>query len=254
MLSFTASQLDSWIAAYLWPMARILALIAATPVLGHRSVPTRTKIGLALALTIVIAPLLPANEAPALLSPTGLATLLQQIFIGVVLGFGIRIVMAAIELAGEIIGLQMSLSFAGFFDLQSGHEGNAMGSWLTMIATLLYLSIDGHLIMIHALAESFRWFPIGDLAHGLPDTLPLLRLGAAIFETGLRLALPVIAVMLFINLALGIMTRATPQLNIFAIGFPFTLLLGLLTLYFALPFLETPLTNALMQGLSGFIP
>jgi flagellar biosynthetic protein FliR len=159
-----------------------------------------------------------------------------------------------VELAGEVMGLQVGLSFAGFFDLQNALGENAVGAWLTLIVSMLFLSINGHLIMLDALARSFQWFPIAGPAGGLPDVHALVKLGADIFATGLALAMPVVATMLFVNLALGIMARATPQLNIFAIGFPLTLLLGLVAIYFCLPYLEAPLVNALLRGVTGMTP
>jgi flagellar biosynthesis protein FliR len=254
MLSVSTHQLETWIALFLWPAIRLLSLISIAPILGHRAVPRQVKVGLALLLAIVIGPLLPTAPDMKILSPHGLELLWQQMAIGISIGFSMRIVLAAIEFAGEVIGLQMGLSFAGFFDLQSNQGSNAVSSWLSMVATLLFLSLNGHLIMLHAVIDSFYAFPVGDFSHALFSPKFLVAMGAKIFSIGLSLALPMIAVMLFINISLGIIARSAPQLNIFAIGFPLTILVGLVTLLLSVPFLEMPLSVAIQDGLSGLLP
>ncbi len=253
MLSFTTAELEALVATALWPAVRLLALFATAPVLSHRTIPRPAKVGLAFAIAIVLAPVLPPPPAVSLGSGAAFSILAQQLAIGATLGFAVRLALAAVEMAGEVIGLQMGLSFAGFFDLSNPQGANAAGSLLGLAATLLFLAIDGHLLVIAALAESFNAFPVGELPRGLFATTDFAKLGGQVFSTALSLALPMITVMLFANLALGVIARAAPQLNIFSFGFPFSVLLGLVALYLTTPYLGEPLQRALASGFAIFM-
>jgi flagellar biosynthetic protein FliR len=179
--------------------------------------------------------------------------LINNVLIGVVIGFAVRLVFAALELAGELIGLQMGLSFVGFFNPGTGQQQNAVASFMSLLALLMFIAIDGHLMLIHALAESFRLYPVSvgmDLPMGFDR---LLRLGSDMFAIALTIALPFLAVMLLTNVVLGVLARVAPQINIFAVGFPMTILVGLVTLFLLLPYIETPLRSALERALAVWI-
>ncbi len=227
MLSITSAQLTGWLAMFIWPFARILALISIAPVLGHESIPARVKIGLAALMALALAPTLPAPPADAFENWNAVTLLLAQIGIGLALGFTLRIIFAAIEMAGDMIGLQMGLSFATFVDPQNSSQTPLLGSFFGIIATLVFLSIDGHLRLLMAVAESFTLFPIGAGAATHAPLRDIASLGTELFRIGLHLSLPVLTAVLVCNLALGILTRAAPQLNLLSVGFPITLLAGL---------------------------
>lgn len=248
MITFTSEQLAAWYGAVFWPLVRVLALFAVAPLLSHRAVPARIKVALAVGIALVLAPTIPTPPITDALSGAGLALLAQNILVGLMLGFAVRLVFAALELAGELIGLQMGLSFAGFFNPASGMTQNAVGSFMSLLALLMFIAIDGHLMLLHALAESFRLFPLsggGTLPLALDD---LVRLGSGMFAIALSLALPFLAVMLLTNVVLGVLARVAPQLNVFAIGFPMTILVGLATLMLMLPYIEAPLRGALQRA------
>jgi flagellar biosynthesis protein FliR len=248
VISFTTEQLAAWYGAVFWPLVRVLALFAVAPLLSHRAVPARIKVALAVGIALVLAPTLPTPPITDALSGAGIALLVQNILVGLMLGFAVRLVFAALELAGELIGLQMGLSFAGFFNPASGMTQNAIGSFMSLLALLMFIAIDGHLMLLHALAESFRLFPLtggGALPLALDD---LVRLGSGMFAIALSLALPFLAVMLLTNVVLGVLARVAPQLNVFAIGFPMTILVGLATLMLMLPYIEAPLRGALQRA------
>jgi flagellar biosynthetic protein FliR len=253
MLSFTDTQLSSWYGALFWPLVRVLALFAAAPLLSHRAVPLRLKIGLALLITIVLVPNTPAPPLADVLTAAGLALLAENVAIGLAIGFTIRLVFAALELTGEIIGLQMGLSYAGFFNPTSGQAQNSVGSFMSLLALLMFIAIDGHLMLIHALAESFVAFPLGGDTM-LPLTLErVARMGGDMFAIALAIALPFMAVMLLTNIVLGVLARIAPQLNVFAVGFPLTILVGLTTLFLLLPYIEAPLRVALERTLAVWV-
>ena len=236
MISFTDAQLNAWLISFVWPLTRILGLLMVAPMFGHRSVPARVKVGLGIGITLVVAPALPPLPDVGLASWHGLFILVQQFLIGVGIGFVMRIAIAAADMAGEIIGLQMGLGFASFFDPQSAGQTLVLGRFLNILAVLVFLALNAHLLLIGVLVESFRTLPIGIQPLAAGGFFTLASFGAAVFAVGLQLALPLIAILLIVNLALGILTRSAPQLNIFAIGFPITLTVGLVMLAFTLPY------------------
>ncbi|MDR2260570.1 MAG: flagellar biosynthetic protein FliR [Azoarcus sp.] len=229
MLSVTSAQLDAWLAALMFPLARLLGLMMATPVFSNRGMPVRIRLAAGLGIAAALLPALPPMPAIAPGSGVGLAVMGEQIFIGAAIGFVVRLVFAAIDVAGSFIGMQMGLSFALFFDPNSGGQSAVLADFMSLVATLLFLALDGHLIMIDLLARSFEWLPVGAGIDGSGWSL-IPRAGAAIFSTGFLLALPLLAVLLVTNTALGILTRAAPQLNLFAIGFPVTMTVGFFAL------------------------
>jgi flagellar biosynthetic protein FliR len=253
MITFSSADLNAWLTSFLWPMARILALLAAAPVLGHLSIPARVKIGLGILITIVLAPAVGPLPKIELTSLHGLMVLSQQILVGLAMGFAMRIVFSAVELAGEIAGLQMGLGFATFFNAQSDGSSLVLGRFLGLLATLTFLSLNGHLLMLSVLAESFEALPISAEPVSSAGARHLAEWGGNIFMAGLQLALPVVAAMLIVNLALGILTRASPQLNVFAVGFPITLLVGMAALMLSLPYFTPVLERLISNGLQAMM-
>ncbi len=252
MISFTEAQLMGWLAPVFWPFLRALALMTSLPVFGQRSVPMRVKVALAFFIALGSQPSLPPMPVVALDSAAALMLVLQQVLIGVSMGFAVRVVFAAVEFAGEVIGLQMGLNFAGFFDPATSAQGTASGRFFGTIVGFLFIIVNGHLALIAALIRSFAVFPAG------PDAFAFLRTaqpqvwGAEIFTIGLWIALPLVGMLLFVNLVLGVISRVAPQINIFAIGFPVTLGVGLVGMLLTLPLLERPFTMALERMLGHF--
>lgn len=226
MISFTSLQWEAWLAAFFWPFFRILGLVMASPFFGARGIPAGTKIGFALVVTVLVAPLLGPMPAIQPASAQGLLIVVHQLMIGVAMGLAMRVVFTAIEMAGHIMGLQMGLGFATFFDPQNSAQIPVMGQFMGLVGMLLFLAINGHLMVISALMESFVAFPIGTQPIASEGWRTLALWGSEIFRAGVLLALPVLAVLMMTNIALAVLTRAAPQLNIFAVGFPLTLAIG----------------------------
>lgn len=251
MISFSLANVEMWVGAIFWPFVRILAMISAAPVLSHRSIPARAKIGLALLIAFAASSMTGPQPA-AVFSAHAPLLLLQQMLIGFTMGFAIRLVFAAAELAGDMIGLQMGLSFATFIDPMNAGQTPVVGTFLTLCASLLFLALDGHLALIAGVTASFQSAPVDSAFLTSLDWARLAALGSLIFVTGLQIAMPVLAAMLAINLTMGVMSRAAPQLNLFSIGFPLTVVSGLLLLALFLPHLLSPLTAALQSNLPAF--
>jgi len=247
MLTVTSAQLDVWLAAFLWPFTRILALLASAPLAGNQKYPAQAKVGLAVLITIVVAPLLPPLPAVAPDSAAGLAILVQQLVIGLAMGFAMRLVFTAVEMAGELIGLQMGLGFATLYDPQNSTQMPVVGQFLGLIAALAFLAANGHLVVLSVLADSFNVMPIGASVLGPGAWKTLASWGGSIMYAALLLSLPLIAVLLTVNLALGVLSRAAPQLNIFAVGFPVTLMIGFGALLACMPYF-TPVLEGLVRN------
>lgn len=247
MISFTYAQWEGWLAAFFWPFFRILGFIASSPFFGARGVPATTKVGLALLLTMLVAPLLPPMPQVSPASAYGLFILAQQLLIGIAMGLALRVIFTAVEMAGHIVGLQMGLGFATFFDPQNSAQIPVMGQFLGVIAMLLFLAINGHLMVISALVESFRSLPVGMGPLASEGWLTLARWGGEIFHGGVLIAMPALAVLMMTNMALAILTRAAPQLNIFAVGFPLTLAVGFIVLALSISYLM-PIFSQMLES------
>ncbi|HEU4852619.1 MAG TPA: flagellar biosynthetic protein FliR [Telluria sp.] len=248
MLTLTSGELNTWIAAFLWPLARMLGLIAAAPLFGNTAVPTTVKVMLGALLALVIAPAIPAMPAAHPTSMAGLLILAQEMLIGLAMGFAMRIVFAAVEMAGEVASLTMGLGFASFFSPLSGGTSSAISQFLALIATMAFVAVNGHLVLIEVLAESFYTLPVSATPLSIGGPYELARWGGEIFRSGLQLSLPLVTALLMTNIALGILTRAAPQLNLFGIGFPITLGAGFLVLSLALPYLSGPIQGLFNRG------
>lgn len=236
MIPFDSAQLSEWLSQYFWPLLRILALISTAPVLSEKQISKKVKIGLGGLIAILIAPTLPANAIP-IISAAGLWLAVQQILIGAALGLTMQLAFAAVRLAGEVIGMQMGLSFATFFDPSGGPNMPVLARLLNLLAMLLFLSFDGHLWLISLLADSFHTLPIQSQPLNGSGFLALAQLGSLIFINGMMLALPLICLLLTLNIALGLLNRMTPQLSVFVIGFPVTMTFGIMTLGMMMPML-----------------
>ena len=252
MLTFTEADVLAWVTPVLWPFLRVLALFSALPVIAQRAVPMRLRIGLAFLIAFCAQASLPPMAPVDLASAAGATAVLQQVLVGVALGFSVRIVFAAIELAGEVIGLQMGLNFASFFNPMSGGEETAVSRFFGISVSWLFIVSGGHLLVIAAVVQSFTAFPVSGDPFAFLRVVEPQRWGAEIFSLGLWIALPLVAMLLFTNLVLGVISRVAQQMNIFAIGFPITLGVGLVGVLLTLPMMQAPFTLALEQMLARF--
>ncbi len=234
MLSVTAAQLDAWVNGLMLPLARILGLITAAPLFSNRAIPVRARLVTGLAIALAVLPVLPPMPPVPADSGLALAMLAYQALIGVAIGFTMRLMFAAIDVAGEMIGLQMGLSFAVFFNPQTGAQSVVVADFLGLLTLLIFLALDGHLMLIQAVVSSFEWLPVAEPASRPGAWSLIVRHGSVMFATGLLLALPMVAALLITNIALGVLTRAAPQLNLFAVGFPVTLSVGFIVLLLSL--------------------
>ncbi|WP_110665426.1 flagellar biosynthetic protein FliR [Salinicola halophilus] len=249
MIEITSAEWQSWIQLLWWPLLRILAFLMASPLWGWSSLPRQFKLLFGVAMTIAIAPTLPPMPDIALVSLESVALTLQQLLIGIAMGLVLRIMIAVVQTAGEFISMQMGLGFASFFTPDSGTNTMVLSRFLEMITLLMFLALDGHLISIEILAWTFEALPVGLVSIDTSFAETLVRWGGTIFSTGLLFAVPIITALLMINLSLGILNRASPQLSIFSVGFPITLTSGLVLMTVMMPHLGSFLGHLFDQNL-----
>ncbi|HKJ22640.1 MAG TPA: flagellar biosynthetic protein FliR [Gammaproteobacteria bacterium] len=247
-MHFTAAQIMSLLGAYVWPFTRIGAMVSVAPILGTHSVPMRIRLGLAIALTMVIAPMVPPIRGIALFSIAGVIVTFQQFLIGLAIGFSVRLVFSAMETGGNAVANLMGLGFANVVDPQNGVQVPVLSQFFTTLAALLFLSLDGHLVLVQVMTDSFRTLPVGITGLSRGGVWQLVSWAGWIFTGGVLIALPAIAALLIVNVSFGVMTRAAPQLNIFAVGFPITLILGFVVLTATLPTIAPKFTDLVSRS------
>ncbi|MGN1055223.1 MAG: flagellar biosynthetic protein FliR [Comamonas sp.] len=251
MIGISEEQLMAWLSPIIWPFLRTLAMFTAAPVFSQRTIPVRVKIGLAF-LVAVCAQAVLDQPVVAVNSPEALNCVIQQVGIGIAIGLAARMVIAAMEVAGEFIGLQMGLSFASFFDPTSGSQLSAVSRFLVQIFTLFFIVVNGHLFVLMAVIKSFDAFPVNGSFLQAVSQMRLHELGGEVFASALWIALPMMALLLFVNLTMGVIARIAPQMNVFAIGFPITLTVGMLGITATLPMMEQPFMAMIERTLRVF--
>lgn len=252
MVSFTEAEVLAWVTLWLWPFFRVLGLFTAAPVLSQRSIPRRVRLALSLLIVMAAQPSLPPMPPIAVNSAQAFMVIAQQVLIGLTMGFAARVVFAAIEFAGEIVGLQMGLNFASFFDPMSGGQSTSVSRFYGTCAAWLFVVMNGHLLLTAAVVQSFNSFPVSDQPLAFLTQVQPQTWGAEIFKIGLWVSLPIVGMLALVNLVMGLISRVASQMNIFSIGFPVTLGVGLTGLWLTLPMMQTPLTMALERMLGYF--
>ncbi len=247
MINLTTGQLEAWIAQGFFPFTRIGACLMVAPLFGARFVSSRLRIILAVAITALVVPLLPAPDI-APFSPQGFVVVAQQIMIGVALGFALQIVFDALGLAGQLLANSMGLSFAFNVDPLRGSSTAALGQLYIILATLVFLALGGHLSLIQVLVDGLTTMPVG-------ATLPreglwaIVLWGGTLFSGAISIALPGVTALLIVNLAFGVVSRAAPSLNLFAVGFPISLIVGLVVVLAGMGPLTQGIAQLIGQGL-----
>ncbi len=236
---------------YIWPFVRIGAFLMVMPLVGGKLVPIRVRLLLAISLTIAIAPILPHAAMPDVLSAAGLVTMTQEIGIGVVMGFLVQLVFDALALGGQVIGMSMGLGFSVFLDRARGVSVPVLGQLFLVLGMLVFLALDGHLAMIQLLAKSFQAWPMSEKGLTTPIVGELLAWSGNLFVFALKIALPAITALLVVNLSFGVMSRAAPTLNLFAVGFPVSMLLGFTVIFLNMGVLVENMSNFLILSISA---
>lgn len=230
-MEFTESVINQFMADFLLPLSRISALIMSMIGFGARTIPMKIKLGLSILVTVAIMPAIPPTHVENLFSFTTVLLVAEQTIIGVMLGFVTLLVVNTFTLAGQIIAMQTGLGFASLVDPASGMNVPAVGQFFLILSSLLFWVMDGHLAYLQFVVGSFDTLPIVGGDFDSVKFKEIAEWGGWMFSTALSLSLAPVTAMLLINFSFGVMTRAAPQLNIFAIGFPITMCAGLLIMW-----------------------
>ncbi|KNC17960.1 MULTISPECIES: flagellar biosynthetic protein FliR [Pseudomonas] len=233
LLQLTDAQIGGWVASFILPLFRVAAMLMTMPIFGTQVLPQRVRLYVAVAITVVIVPGLPPAPTVDAISVQALLLVAEQIIIGALFGFSLQFLFQAFVVAGQILAIQMGMAFASMVDPTNGVSVAVVGQFFSMLVTLVFLSMNGHLVIFEVLTESFTTLPIGGGLLTAHYWDVVLRMGW-VLGAGVLLVLPAITALLVVNIAFGVMTRAAPQLNIFSIGFPLTLVLGMFILWVSL--------------------
>ena len=252
-VSLNVDDVAQWVSRLWWPSLRIGGFVAAAPIASEKSIPRKVKIVMTLALAVLLAPLAPVPASLSIFSGAGALTAVQEILIGVAIGMVMELAFEALTFAGQTISMSMGLGFATLVDPQRGASVPVVGQMFMIMGTLTYLAINGHLLLLEALAHSFQTLPIGAADIDKDFLIAVAIWGARIFETGLLVALPAVIALVIVNLALGVVTRAAPQLNLFGIGFTITLLCGFFVLMVGLDGIMIGITNLIDTALRAVV-
>ena len=231
------------------PFLRLSAMMAVAPVFSAAGFNVRTRALFAVLIAALVAPSLPAPPVDNLLSGAGVLMGIREIGVGLVLGFIVQMAFGAAVFAGQAISMTMGLGFAMAVDPQNGVQVPVISQLYVILATLLFLALDGHLLLIAAVVESYQLIPIGVAGLPVSSLSAVVALGTMVFAGGILLALPALTALLLINVAFGIVTRTAPQLNIFAVGFPVTILAGLFIMFLVMPGFIEALTQLIGSSL-----
>lgn len=244
----TLEQLVAWVTLYLWAFLRIGTIWMAMPVFGSGVLPMRLRLVLAWACSLMVAPLMPELNLPPVWSAAWWLAFMQEVILGLLMAMSLALIFEMVRLAAEILGMSMGLGFAQMTDPLNGATAPVLGQYFSIIAILLFLAGGGHLQIVEWLAVSVIEQPPGQpILQADAIQLPLVWM-AMVFAGALQIALPGLIALLLVNLSFGVISRAAPSLNLFAIGFPMSLILGLVMVLLSLPTLQLNFTAGVIIG------
>lgn len=233
-MTFAMSQLQVLVAALLWPLARVSGLMLTAPILGASVLPARVRVGVALALALALMPLAPVPGKLDPLSIAALITVMQQLVVGAAMGFALKLAFEALSFGGELVASTMGLGFAQVVDPQAGHNAPVLGQFYLLLATLIFLAMNGHLELISLLATGMQHASWQSAMPGGGALWNLLLFATHLFSGAVMVALPAMAALLVVNLGFGAISRAAPAMNLFSIGFPISICLGFIAVWLGL--------------------
>lgn len=250
-MEISSAQLGAWIGSVMLPFIRIGAFVMALPIYTVQGVPRTVRMIFTAALTLAIVPLVPSTPAVDPMSEHMLTIVAQQLLIGLTMGFILRLVFAAMVNAGQLIAMGMGLGFASMVDPVNGVQVPVVSMFYMIMAVLLYFSMDGHLVTIQVLRESFWILPIDGGMLKSSVFLEIAKWGTWMFSGAVLIALPAVATTMLTNVSFGVLARAAPQLNMFAVGFPIIIMVGFVTMWITLPYVVPDFTALTSQALES---
>lgn len=235
VMTFTEAQLTSLVASVFWPFIRIAAFFTAVPLFSNRQLPNRVKIMLALLIALIVAPLLETPPIVEVFSGEAVMIAVQQVAIGILMGFMLQFVFGSLAIAGEMVGYSMKLGMAKMADPINGIQVPIVTTLYITLGMLVVLALDIHLMLLQMLVDSFQVFPVATDGITRNTLWEVVGWATKMYEFGLLMSLPILGSLLLLDIALGVVSRAAPQMNIFSVGFPITLIAGLILIWLTLP-------------------
>lgn len=249
MITLTTAQLETWIGQLFWPFLRIGACLMVAPIFGARFVPPRTRLILAGAIALLIAPMVTLPPGVTALSGAGVVITANEVLIGLAMGFILQVIFDSLAMGGQLLSNSMGLSFAFNVDPMRGASTPVLGQFYMLLVTLTFLALNGHLTLIRTLVDGFTTLPVGGAGLGRDALWMVVAWGRELFSGALAVALPGMTALMVVNLGFGVMSRAAPTLNLFAVGFPITLIFGLVILLAGLPSVQTSFVDLIGDAL-----
>jgi flagellar biosynthesis protein FliR len=249
VLNISGADLTGWLGQFLWPFLRTLALFAAAPAFSSIAIPVRAKVAFALIVACLLGTII-KQSAPVTLSWASAILVGEQVLVGLAIGFAMQLALAAMAFAGDFVGVQMGFGFAGLLDVQNRFEVPVMSDFFGLVGLLLFIGLNGHLLLLGVLVRSFDVVPIApDSAIAAEGWHALAGAGAMLFQMGVWLALPVLAVLLAAQLAMALLSRVTPQINVMSVGFSVFMWVGIAATIALLPFFVPAVEHMIEVGL-----
>ncbi|WP_446808796.1 flagellar biosynthetic protein FliR [Methylomonas sp. 2BW1-5-20] len=247
-MNFSEEELLQYLASFVWPFFRISSMFISVPVFSVRALPAKVRVMLSALITFVIMPTLPAMPNIQVFGYQGVMVTLQQVVLGLTSGFILQMVFSIMLFAGQTIAYSMGLGFASMVDPATGVQVPVIAQLFVIGGSLLFLAVDGHLLLIEMLAQSFHTLPVGTIGMDKTDLWRVISWSSLIFADGLLLSMPVMATLLFVNISFGVASKAAPQLQIFGVGFPITIMLGMVLIWIGLPTMLEGFSDMLHSG------
>lgn len=247
-MELSDAEIARFIQQYFLPFVRIGVLFLVMPIFGSQIVSSRVRLVLAFLVTLLVVPLLPALPSVPPLSWQALGFVAQEVLLGAAIGFIFQLVFQMFVLSGQYMAMKMGLGFASMNDPTNGVQTTVLSQFYLMLVTLMFVAVNGHLVLFKLIVDSLQTLQPGRFLFQVAHLYEIANLGGWMFASALLMALPVLTSLLFVNIAFGIMSRAAPQLNIFAVGFPFTLMCGLLLIWLGLTHFSQIFEAAISYG------
>lgn len=233
-MNFTEQELLLGLASIAWPFVRISSMFISIPIFSVKTLPAKVRVLAALLITFVVVPVLPEIKAIDIFSYQGFLVTIQQLVIGVSTGFVLQMVFAVMVVGGQSIAYSMGLGFASMVDPATGVQVPVVAQVFVVSSSLMFLAVNGHLLLIEMLVASFSTLPIGVIGFSIKDIWSIIAWSSQMFSAGLLLSMPIMAALLFVNISFGVAARAAPQLQIFGVGFPITIMMGMVLIWVSL--------------------
>ncbi len=244
---FSTAEITAFVGAYIWPFIRISAMMMTAPIYSAKSVPIRFRVASGFVVTLLIVPVLPPFPLVDFISGEALLIAIHQVIIGAIMGFALQLAFNLFVMSGHILAMQAGLGFSMMNSPQDGIQVTVVGQLYLMLATFLYLAMDGHLILMRELVNSFTILPISTSGISTTGYWMLVSWGSQMFQSAVMMVLPAITALLMVNVSFGVMSKASPQLNPFSVGFLITIILAFAIIYVSMPtlvpYFERIMTN-----------